>query len=943
MAASCTRSQRYILTATISFLLVLHFSCRAYGGWRDALYHTTLENSSLRAEFQAGLLYELENKATGDLLINLNPVSLSASHCLFGTSSVNLDIAAVSQIILSTSVQTTHTWGGGTSWDITWTLTNGDLILQTSAQSPSPVEMLFFNLTGCDIANYKLIAVDNHGASQEMNAPFNGALLLAHGGTNKCDMPGGFAQSLVTLFEGSGSGWVVEGRDLDIGPSNIRPFGEGQTAELVISRRFPLTSTTPELYEVRIRAYNTVWQDAVDPHINWMENTVGYVPIDQKPQAWVEDIVTQAYVNIGDTAALTAMSDRVNPYQNKTYIGRGATYRNFAFDIGYPDYDPEPGAITWIDQARTLGFHVGVHVNAYGIDRSNTALLTQMEPGLYWNGSEWDGPPTFAYCSPGYQPWRAYLINAINKVIDPDLDGPGIGSMGADVIYLDQTMSPVGQFVVNGVAGIQGVMLLEQELLAAYSAFDVVIQTEQCNPMASRHASFALSQVTMGHPLSGYLLSRFIKIVPESFNYRPVELQYLDPFTEWGHFTPGADTKSSPESWLEITDAFRQYDLIPNSRLPLGSGFLAGSVQVSGFSGSGLSQAFFEESATTRSLVVYRPANFPEPFGLRHTGITEWAGPGYVEDWLLYNGSTMVGLDPNSTYFFDALVVLDPNRFHITAIPADYQPYSNTDDVLITQEIGLSDTNFRIFFSGNGQMSMSVPDDYDVYLDNQEVIVNRTTDSATVTVSASPSNPSVVRAFQRSEQSIEGYWMDNFSSRPQHKIHFVGASELFPPNGLYSLGAGEAFVIGKLPLATNIRAQGNFKVRDSVTGVSGEAVIKINGTEVMRLDPGSPPYSLVPFDVDISSFSGKYVMLEFSWGRNIGNGTDQADWDAPLIFVSGLINPPENCAEAKALGYGLVEDFDNDCYIGVGDFASMILDWLRCVEPSDPTCEHPWE
>ena len=934
MAAPCALGRRRIPPVLISFLMILSFSCSAHGGWRDAGYHTTLENSSLRAEFQAGLLYELEDKDTGNLLIDINPAGLSASHCLFGSSSINLDTATINQTLGAGSVETVLSWGGGTSWTITWTLDSGDLILATSATSPSAVDQMFFNLTGCDIANYTLVAIDNHGASQEMNAPFTGALLLAHGGTNKCGMPQGFAQSLVALFEGSGAGWFVEGRDPDIGPSNFRPFGEGQTADLIISRRFPLTTTTPELYEVRIRAYNTVWQDAVDPHIDWMENDVGFVPIDQKPQSWVKDIVTQAYTTCTDFAALTALSNSIDPYQNKTYLGRQAEYRSYAFDIGYPDYEPTAGAINWINQARTLGFHVGVHVNAYGISRSNTALLTQMQPGLYWNGSDWDGTATFAYCSPAYQPWRAYLINAINKVIDPDLDGAGSGDLGADVIYLDQTMSPVGQYVVNGVTGTQGVMLLEEEILAAYSAFDVVIQTEQFNPMASRHASFALSQVELGHPLSGYIFSHFIKIVPEGYQYRPTQLDRLDSFARWGHWTPGADPKAASESWMEITDAFRLYDFVPNSRLPLGSN------QLSGFSGSNQAEAYFEKTATTRYLMVYRPYHIPEPFGVRHTGITQWSGPGYVEDWLLYSGNTIIGLDLSSTYYFDESVTLDQNGFHITAIPPDYQGDPSRS---ITQEIGLNDTNFRIFFSGNGQMSMHVPDEYDVYLDDQEVTVNRTTDSATITVSASPSNPSMIRAFKRSSQPMEGYWMDIFSSRPQHKIWYVGSSELFPPKGFYSLGSGEAFVIGRFPLATNIRAQGNFKVRDSSTGVPGHAVIRINGTEVMRLDPGSSPYSLVPFDVDISSYSGKYAMMEFSWDRGVGNGTDLADWDAPLIFVSGHIGPPQNCAEALEQQYRYPADFNGDCYVDLSDLGHLASDWLRCVDPTDPTCEHGWE
>lgn len=933
------RKERCSLTipAFLSVLLLLLLVVNADAGWRDLAYRNALENADLRVELQAGFIYQLEDKNTTDLLININPVNLSASHCLFGSSSVNLDTATVNQTIGAGYVETVFSWAGGTSWTMTWTLDNGDIVLQMSATSPSPVVTMFFNLTGCNIDDYKLVAIDNYGVAREMDAPYNGALLAANGGTNKCAMSQGFAQSLVTLFEGTNSGWFVEGRDPDVGPSNIMPFGEGTTADLIICRRFPLTTTTPTMYEVRLRAYNTVWQDAVDPHLSWMES-VGYVPIDQKPQTWVQDITTQAYVTGTDFAALNALAARVSPYQNKTYIGRQAEYRCCAFDKGYPDYTPSAGAVIWLDACRAQGFHVGVHVNAYGIDRSNTALLTQMQPGLYWNPglNDWDGTASFAYCSPAYAPWRAHLINAINEVIDPGLDGPGVGSLGADVIYLDQTTSPLGNFVVNGVNGIEGVMLLEQEILSTYAAFDIVIQTEGFNPMASRHASFALAEMAPGHPLSGYIFSRFIKIVPEGYMYVPVELQYLDPFAEWGHFTPGANATYAAESWLEITDVFREFDLVPDSRLPLNAN------QLSGFSGSGNAKAWFEKTATTRYLNVERPYHNPEQFGVRYTNITQWSGPGYNADWLLYNGSTIFGLDPAATYWFDPAVTLDQNRFHITSVPADYQGYFDSNKGTRSQEVGLNDTNFRIFFSGNGQMSMHVPDEYDVYLDDQKVTVDRDTDSATVTVAATPSDPSIIRAFQRIDLPLDGYFSAVFSSRPQHKIWFVGQSEIFTPNGLYALGSGEGFIIRRFPNAASIRAQGNFKVRDDVTGLPGAAVIRINGTEVMRLNLTGPPFNLTPFDVDLTSYANQYVMMEFQWDRTIGSGTDQADWDNPQIVVTGILTDPQDCNEAIAQGYTLPLDYNQNCYVDLPDLEYIITDWLKCIKPENQNCDHPW-
>ena len=48
-------------------------------------------------------------------------------------------------------------------------------------------------------------------------------------------------------------------------------------------------------------------------------------------------------------------------------------------------------------------------------------------------------------------------------------------TMTTDVIYLDQSMAPGGKFLIDGVNGIQGLMLLMKETLAAHP--DVAIGT----------------------------------------------------------------------------------------------------------------------------------------------------------------------------------------------------------------------------------------------------------------------------------------------------------------------------------------------------------------------------------------------------------------------------------------------------------------------------------
>lgn len=979
--------------------------------WQDAQLRQTLTSNTVEAKFQAGNLYELTNLATGQKLINMNPVSLDSVLPLFGTLSADLSQASVTQEVGPGSVNTTYTWANGTVWHVDWSVDGDDIVLDTYAQTPQAVSQFSYFINGADAVNHNIVAVDTNGVSNSSSGPFSGPLLAQYG-TSKTSNPASGVQPLIVLFEGNNQGFVVEGRDPQIGPSNLRPFGEGTTAELMMVRTLAFTPTnTPSMYEIRIRAYQGAWEDGVQPHIDWMENGLGFVPIDEKPQGWVKDIKTQVYIAPQDYTTLYEIASRLDP--TKTYIGREASYRFFGFDIGFPDYSVDPGAAGWISQARSLGFHVGVHVNIGGIDYSYPDLIAQMAPALQQIGTDgggnpiYDGTSTFVYASAAYAPWRAYLVNAIAEVV----------AVGADVIYLDQTNGVLGKFMVDGITGIEGVQLLMQEIKAAYP--HVSIQTEQFNPMSSRYADFALTTVEMGHALSGFLFSKFIKIVPEGINYQPTDLGILDSFTHWGHFTPGAGGVEVKESWLDIAEAFQQYNLIPDARLPLAagqvSGFSGGFVpggadfngdlvidandidmlyasfggnlkfdvngdnavnqfdvnayvrevlgtefgdadldgdvdlqdynilalnynksgvgwaggdftgngvvnssdytrlkQQFGFNNAGFSlpeatlvTGYFEETAATRSFVVYEPGQSPQVFGERVTNVTEFNSTGNgIEDWVIYDGNTIKGLDPNTTYYLDPAISLDPDRFHLTNIPADYQGIYNVNKNQATQELGFYDRWFKITFAGHGQIDMVVPDNYDVYLDGQAVSIDRVNNTASVTVSATAGNPSEILAFLNSGPEsvpvIEGTVADLPFHLAKHKATkslFDKSSSLYP-DSFYTVVTGSGVTFGELPAASSIRLQGAYQMRDAnFMGTIGEGVILINGNEVARLNPGAgTPFPAVNFDIDITQYAGQDILLELLCDG--ARSTDTADW----INLQVVVVPPAATPPASASG-----------------------------------------
>src|SRR5262249_26522767 len=151
---------------------------------------------------------------------------------------------------------------------------------------------------------------------------------------------------LVALFQGEKSGFFLEGRNPEIGPSVLMMRGTGKQADLGFVRRFAIPTNTPKLYDVRLRSYRGHWQDAVDPYVNWMEKDAGYVPLENQNPKWVRDIQTHAYIRIGDFDTLENLARQTDA--SRTYLGRMVGAWIHPMDIGYPDYTLNETAKKWI-------------------------------------------------------------------------------------------------------------------------------------------------------------------------------------------------------------------------------------------------------------------------------------------------------------------------------------------------------------------------------------------------------------------------------------------------------------------------------------------------------------------------------------------------------------------------------------------------------------------
>ncbi len=588
--------------------------CTAITSGPAAAGTCVLATPSVEVELQRGVPVRITNRLTGQVLVSREAPVEAGSVALFGPAGLRLADASVRERTAPEGTFTRYEWPDGSAWVVQWSAdASGDLILRASGRSRTPVGQFRFPLVGCSIRDMKLVTVTNFGVGLVRQSPWDEPPT----DPAQDEYFPQYVQPLVALFQAQAGGFFVEGRCLEVGPANLIAHGRGDTADLTFIRGCPKPSRTPVMFEIRIRAYKGRWQQAIDPFVDWMEHGLGMVPVERKQPAWVRGIRAQTYVDPREwvqgegLAKLERVAGELDPH--KTLLGKISEYRpipEFGFDMGYPDYTPTDESREFIRRARELGFHVSVHFNTTGIDMRFKDLIDRFRPGLQQTGWDEQGEPVywgprfnnaygqvdFAYCSTAHKPWRQYLIARMKDVVDA----------GADIIYLDESHTPAGEFMVRDVNAIQGVMALEREILEAYP--HVAIQTEQFNPMNARHAAFALTSMQLGHPLSGYLFRRFLKVCSWYGMYQLTDDAALDGWESWGFLVPGAE---SDAAWLEIARAFQRYDLEPDTDAELGEG------RLSAFRGTGGVMAFFSKCEDHRGLLVRQADGSEEWFGRR--------------------------------------------------------------------------------------------------------------------------------------------------------------------------------------------------------------------------------------------------------------------------------------------------------------------------------------
>jgi hypothetical protein len=601
--------------------------------WAAEEMQSVLTTPSLEMTLQGGLPVRVVNTLSKTDLLTV-PLDSPLSVELLVGQPVQLDQVDV-QLIGDAEDDSVvrYRWAlpGGDRVTFKWYIKEEDIVCEMAAETTRPIETIQLQLPRCDLRKHKMVWVTNFGISKAIEAPYaakpdkglSGYFHSIH-----------YIQPLISLFEGEASGFVIDGRFKELAGGGINFVGHGQSMDVAYYRTYLEPTTTLRLYPVHFRGYEGNWRRGVDPYVKWMEEGLGFVPLAKKRPQWIRGIRGQAYcqpwpVVPWSTKApggpfsgldwLERIAKHVEPSQ--FLVGKISEYRprpESGFDHNYPYYRPDAYAEKFFRRADAMGYRTAFHVNAFGIDLDNTNLIERFRPGLRQTGTDQEGKPVywghnfpnnygqvnFAWCSLAYKPFREFLIEQIKPMIDA----------GADVVYLDESHTPLGRFEVDGVTAIEGVQLLEKEIIEAYP--DVAIMTEQFNLLNARHAGFALvTGEEPDHPLGMYIFGHYVKFTDWADYIRSRNSKGVERFMRTGYMLPGG--RYEPDR-LAIAGAFQKYQLDPAPMLEVD-----GETRLFGFRGKDVIPsyvtaysekrpdvtAYYEKRGTAYGLAVYSSDN----------------------------------------------------------------------------------------------------------------------------------------------------------------------------------------------------------------------------------------------------------------------------------------------------------------------------------------------
>lgn len=540
--------------------------------------------------------------------------------------------------------------------------TSQEIVLRSTAAVTTPgLRDASWSIAGLNLANGRLIVPANTGIVFD----------LAHPIGTFVEYPNTWHAQMV-VYESSLGSFVLYSTDTQMAFKQLRTSTRGEsTMDVAVATQavapFGSATTVPAV-EWRLKAFTGNWRVAAQIYRDWLN--ANRPPISNAAHPWVSNIRAVVCLRTIDTNVLAPLAAQVVPSQTLIYL---PDWRQYPYDVSYPDYTPRAGVSSFVAAAHALGFKVMLHLDLIGVSPGNPdyasvqAWQVRTPESLQLIGWKWELPPStpfrFAYINLAASTFRSLWITRVSAAVN---------AIGPDALHLDIS-SPMyndGNGLIGGMSYPQGSAQFHQEIVAAFP--NLALGGEGENDIIYRYHAFAQAwwpptTANPGHPIATFLFGPHVQYYGHLSQAGAREPQFKNDLVELERraILPQAPINSTNDLDMSDSDNARLFGLIQSWQShafqPAWTSDWTGAVVR--YDGLAASTAALTETGTQTTLTAAGATLFT----LAHdTG--QLTSASFVRSWPAFDATNIYGLDPGTSYFLDP--VARPTSTHVTSLPA---------------------------------------------------------------------------------------------------------------------------------------------------------------------------------------------------------------------------------------------------------------------------------
>jgi len=538
-----------------------------------------------------------------------------------------------------------------------------EVVVRVSGGASKPgIRNVSWTLAGLDLAKGRLAVAALSGIVFDKEHPGIGVAL---------QYPFSW-DSQAAVFESARGGWIIYSTDTSFQFKQLRVSSRSASmldVALLTEAPAPWPSATAvPATEWRLKAFSGDWRTGAQTYRDWL--VTNRPPVADGPRAWVRNIRTVVRLQPLDAGLLDQLAALFVPSRTLLYL---PDWRQFGYDVNYPDYTPRGGVAEFVSKAQSLGFRVMLHANLFGVSPGNPDYgplqLSQVKDseslqpqGWYWDRAV-STPQRFAYISPASSAFRKVLIARLTTTVN---------TVHPDAIHLDQSVLAIndGNGLIEGMTLPQGVVQLHRELHEAFPG--VAFGGEGMNDVVYGYHAFAqswwqnLPGDPHGHPISNYLLGGQVQYYGH-LSQPPASDPGFLPFlqrTERRGTLPTLAVWSTADLDITKPENARLISLLQswqsNGFRPAWSADWTGALIR--YEGSGGSSAALTDSGSLLRLDAAGASLYQRLHDVNHAETTS-----FVRHWPAFDAARIYGLDPDLQYWAESLP--RPNTTRISSLP----------------------------------------------------------------------------------------------------------------------------------------------------------------------------------------------------------------------------------------------------------------------------------